>query len=303
METALILVRWGQYLGAAGLFGGALFLSRQPVNPDGAGERRLLFRSAVLLVGFTLAALVVQAANMAGHTRPVVDAPMIGMVMTGTSFGYSVAVRLATTSAALLLLLAPATIVRLRVVTALGAAATASLAWGGHGAADEGWRRFVHLATDVVHLLAAGLWIGALAALTAVVLDPRVRFDPSGSWRAYRALDGFSGAGTLAVGLLVATGLVNGWFLIGPAHFTALVTTRYGRVLIAKLALFAMMAGLAAANRWRLTPRLGVALSSHAPTGRALDRLRRSVLWETTLAAAVLALVAWLGTLEPPTSG
>src|SRR3546814_15811165 len=40
-----------------------------------------------------------------------------------------------------------------------------SLAWSGHGAATEGGAGMVHLGADILHLLAAGAWVGALAAL------------------------------------------------------------------------------------------------------------------------------------------
>ena len=45
------------------------------------------------------------------------------------------------------------------------AVALASLAWSGHGAASEGFRGTVHLVADIVHLLAAGVWVGPLFAL------------------------------------------------------------------------------------------------------------------------------------------
>lgn len=59
------------------------------------------------------------------------------------------------------------------VVTALSGVALATLAWTGHGAMDEGSRRFWHFATDIVHLFAAGGWVGALVAFALLLRAKR----------------------------------------------------------------------------------------------------------------------------------
>jgi putative copper resistance protein D len=40
--------------------------------------------------------------------------------------------------------------------------AAATLTWGGHAAANAGVFGLAHLAADVTHILAAGIWVGAL---------------------------------------------------------------------------------------------------------------------------------------------
>jgi putative copper resistance protein D len=71
--------------------------------------------------------------------------------------------------------------------------------------------------------------------------------------------------------------------------------------MIAKLVLFCLMLGLAAANRFVFTPALTRSLE-HDGT-QDLGALRASVLAETLLAVLVLALVAWLGVMPPPEAG
>jgi copper resistance protein D len=66
----------------------------------------------------------------------------------------------------------------------------------------------------------------------------------------HRALERFSGVGTVLVGTLVATGLINSWFLVGPENVEGLLGTDYGLLLALKLALFAGMLALAGANRF-----------------------------------------------------
>lgn len=303
MESALIVVRLGQYLGSAVLFGGALLIVRQPAFALEKRERALLVGSWILLALSTLAALVVQAANMAGEASPFAQPSMVGMVLASTGFGYAVVVRAIATILALTLLFRPATRRSLVFVTALGAVVTVSLAWGGHGVADDGARGLVHLGGDIVHLLAANAWVGALAVLLTMTLGGYLPSEAVKVERLHVALAGFAGAGTLAVALLVATGLVNALFLIGPEHLGALTTTLYGELLLAKLVVFATMLGLAALNRWRLTPSLGATATAHGSVAFAKAQVRTSLLLETALAVAVMALVSWLGTLAPPNAG
>lgn len=72
----------------------------------------------------------------------------------------------------------------------------------------------------------------------------------------HHALESFSLVGSVIVGLIVITGLMTGYMLVGPANLLSLPKSLYGQLLLAKLALFAAMLALAAANRWRLTPAL-----------------------------------------------
>jgi putative copper resistance protein D len=62
-----------------------------------------------------------------------------------------------------------------------------------------------------------------------------------------------------------------------------------------------VMLALASLNRFRLTPAFerSIAVTDHRG---ALGALRRSLAVEASCAVTILALVAWLGTLEPPAS-
>jgi putative copper resistance protein D len=173
-----------------------------------------------------------------------------------------------------------------------------SLAWTGHGAATEGPPGVVHLGADVVHAAAAAMWLGALAALGLFLTIPHG--DQERDRLTHDALHGFAGMGTLAVGLLVASGLVNTWFLVGPDRLGALLTTPYGLLLSAKLAIFIGMLALAASNRFVLTPCLHRALEDESEKPSAIRALQRSLVLETLLAVILLGLVAVMGTLAPP---
>ncbi|MEI9988547.1 MAG: CopD family protein [Rhizomicrobium sp.] len=102
----------------------------------------------------------------------------------------------------------------------------------------------------------------------------------------------------LAVGVLLASGLVNSWFSVGS--FDHLFGTLYGGLLCLKLALFLLMLGLAAVNRLWITPQYALATQENP----VLDsRLRRHILFEQLLELLVLGVVSWLGTLQPPLVG
>ena len=187
------------------------------------------------------------------------------------------------------------------LLAASGSVAVATLAWSGHAAATEGVAGTVHRLSDMLHMIAAAVWIGAIGGFL-VLLSPRIiRQVPDGPRMAARSLDQFSRTGTTCVLVIVATGSINSQMIVGVDHLAQLSDAAYGRLLLAKLALFALMLLLAAANRWRLTPRFvaAVAHSDVDPPDAPLIAMRRSVIAEATAALLILALVGWLGTLEP----
>ncbi|MEO8626769.1 MAG: copper homeostasis membrane protein CopD [Betaproteobacteria bacterium] len=288
-DWATIGVRFALYADVMLLFGVPLFWLYAPDGRDSIGARRgLLSALALTGIGLSLLSIAIMTAAMAGVALAEVDPDAIRMMVTDTPMGHAWVVRLAALAAFLgLILLRPRAIVGIAV---LGGIALASLAWTGHGAAGEGSAGTIQLVADVAHLLAAAAWIGALIGLGAMVFAGD---DPQ---KAHRALDSFSRAGSLIVGLVIASGLVNSLYLVGVQHLVDLPATPYGRLLIVKLLLFAGMLGLAALNRFRLTP----ALAADEPPSFGV--LRLSLTLEAGAATAILALVAWLGTLEPPMS-
>lgn len=307
LEPAVVLLRFIQYVGAATLFGTPLLflyaLGRHgPDFVDGARwPRPLVAGSALLLLAGSTFGLIAQTALMAGSWAEGLKAASLTYVATDTGLGRAALARAACAVAALAVLAAMRPRARLWGLTAsVGGLACASFAWMGHGAATEGAVGMAHLASDMVHSLAGAAWIGALVGFSALLRPARPSLGESRA--IFNALHGFSGFGSALVGLLIATGAVNSWFLVGPEDIDGLWTTPYGRLLSAKLALFMGMLGLAAANRWRLTPALARAVSTGGDPSRALKALRQSVIFETALAGVVLALVAWLGTMAPPSS-
>jgi len=79
-----------------------------------------------------------------------------------------------------------------------------------------------------------------------------------------------------------------------------LLVTEYGRLLMLKLGVFAVMLVFAAVNRFWLTPRLGLAMAN-GPQLDALRQLTRNSTIEIGLGLAIFAIVGMLGTMHPAT--
>ena len=252
----------------------------------------------LLLSGLGMLAL---AAAMAGSSVWAVDGEILREIIGESAIGTAWIVRMVAMFIAVLAASAldrRPSAARL-VLLASTALAIATLVWTGHAGASEGWTGTVHQLSDIIHMLAAAVWFGGIAAFSWMLLRPIARPANEHVSVAHRALEQFTRVGTITVGLIVATGLINSLILMGWPSLSRLLASLYGQLLLAKLGLFGAMLALAAANRWRLTPALGVALGS-ADVAPAIRDLRRSLILECAAALAILALVAWLGTLDPP---
>jgi putative copper resistance protein D len=296
----LILARWVHFAATATAAGTVLFLplvaapalQAAGAAADGAAFTRrcrlLVWAALLLAIGSGAVWLVWLAADITGAS--LVDVCLHGgalTVLSETRFGLVAMIRLALALLLGALMLWPAT--RLLQMVA-GAALIGTLAWIGHAGASPGAAGAAHLAADVLHLIAAGAWLGALPAF-ALLLAMARRAETVG-WNTVAAVAArrFSPLGIASVGTLMATGLANAWNLLsGPRD---LVATEYGRLLALKLGLFAAMIGFAAVNRFHFTPQL--------PRPTALRALQRNSLAEIALGLGVLLFVAAMGTMAPP---
>lgn len=299
MDAALgITVRWALVADLMLLFGVPLFSSYSIAPIKALLPLRPMVITAAL-AGLLLSALgiTILAATMSGVPLAATDPTTVAMLVTGTTIGMAFKVR----AVALLLALALGLFGRADTasritITVCGGVALTTLAWSGHGVMNDGRTGIVHLVADIIHLLAAGIWVGALAALAWLLLQQKAAIGIL-----HAALAGFASIGSATVAIILASGTINSWLLVGPAKMLALENSLYGRLLLLKLALFTMMLSLAARNRFRLTPALAKAATplNARQTTRALQY---SIGTELVCAIAILGLVAWLGTLEPPVS-
>ena len=304
-DWPLIAVRFALYVALSGLFGlsaFSLYGLKAAERANALALRPWLVGTGVLGLLLSGIALALLAAAMAGAPPWPVDREAIGVLLSGSATGTAWAARIAAlVVASIAALVASGRAALLGLASFAAAVALATLAWTGHGAMDEGALGWVHLGADILHLLAGGAWAGALLGLVLLAARPVGRVDAAHLALTHRALQGFGLVGTILVGTVVVTGIVNACLLVGPADVPNLAATLYGQLLIAKLALFGAMLGLASLNRFRLTPAFERSIAAADHRG-ALGALRHSLAVEAACAVTVLALVAWLGTLEPPVS-
>jgi copper resistance protein D len=298
MDEALVLCRFVQFTAAMLIFGIAAFrVYALAGSTHGAAAANILAkfdtRFGKVLLSASLIALIsavalnfCQTALMTGSLTAAMDFGAIRAVLFDTRFG-----RVWCWHLLFAVMLVAACLYRQPnrpVVLILALLSLASLGWVGHAAMAEGTARIGHELNQTGHLLAAGLWLGGLAPLAWLLQQTQHRPDERPLFSV--ALRNFSHMGYAAVALIVLTGIINSFLLVGS--FGALIATPYGRLLAVKILLFAATIGVASINRFYLAPRISEKCG-------ALRALGRTVALEQGLGLLVLAVVSVLGTWPP----
>ena len=287
MEIALIICKWLQYLSAMLLLGSPLFrgLLGAAAAPIDRGLSVWLKGSAVLAMVSSVCWLMLVAGGMGSGWGDAINPSTLWLVLRMTVFGHVWALHLVLGTLLLAAVFLAGTSFRF-VVIGLAAFHLASLALTGHAMMESGAAGFMRAFAQVLHLSGGSAWIGALLPL---LLCLRRAGEATASRLAIHATRSFSRLGYPAVALVVLSGFWN-----SLPFFTApqlLVSSLYGRVLLAKVGLVAVMLACAMLNRFWFARRL--------EQGN-LTGLRASVLVETGTGMLVLAVAGYLGHLPPP---
>jgi copper transport protein len=134
------------------------------------------------------------------------------------------------------------------------------------------------VAIDMAHLAGIAVWLGGLLAL--IVAGTATLAEPVGGRFAQR----FSAVSTVAVPVIVATGVAQGLELSGGLD--DLTDTDWGRLLLVKVTVIVALLAIAGVSRWLL---------AH----EGARSLRRTVVAEAVLGVVVLALAAGMVALPP----
>lgn len=252
--------------------------------------RRTAIAAAAIGLACALAGIALQGALGAGvglaHAldRPIVEGSL------DTRTGAAWAIRSGAWLVALILFATAPRRPQRWVAGAAGlalAAVLVSLPLAGH--ADTQSPRGLLVPTDLVHLLAAGAWLGGLATVL-VLYWPRHAGNEHAD--AVRATAAFSRIALPAMLLLVAAGILQGWIYLGSLG--ELFSGTYAVALLAKLVLASLIIAVAARSR---------RLIARPPRGAGpCERLRRAMRAEVALAMLVLAATAVLVRAAPPAS-
>lgn len=267
------------YIAALLAMGGVLFAAafRRLADPAVLRLARRLAAGAALVGLAVLAARFgIRAARISGMGWDGATDPMMLGFVWQSPLG-TAAIWRGLGEAAILAVLLPGA--GLWVAVGGAVAVAASYAQVGH---TLGQPRAALAALLVLHLLAAAFWVGALAPLR------RAACTPDGAALLHRF--GIVAAGGVAI--LAAAGIALAWLLSGS--LLALLATAYGWGLFAKVAVVAVLLGLAALNKWRLVPALR---AGQADVARSL---RRSIAVEGAAVLFILLLTAAITTVTTP---
>jgi putative copper resistance protein D len=255
------------------VFGRRLASSGEPV-------RRLGRATAIFAMVLVAGHYAIEAARMAGEMSGLWDPALQAMAWNSSARAALIGRLLGLALIAIGLL---GTSVRGTLV-ALGGAVLATGAFTLTGHTSVSVHRGVMTALLMLHLLVLAFWFGALWPLCIATL----RETPA---RAADIIDRFTAVATWLVPVILLAGLVMAVLLLPSL---SALREPYGELLIAKVFGFALLMGLAAANKWRLAPAL---VSGTAQSGRWF---RRSVAAEFVLIAAVLTVTAVMTSFFSP---
>ncbi len=291
MDVALIACRFVHFGAAMLLLGLAVFDGA--LLPGGfAGRLRPLggwieTALGVLLALTGLGWFGLEAGLAVGDWSGAADPGIWLALTTGTAFGPVWLLHLALIAALLLAQLSREDSRRLGTIV-LSAALLLSFGLAGHAAMQDGALGIVHRTSHALHVLAAGFWVGCLLPLALCLLQVR---DPAQRGPTLTALARFSGLGPAAVGLALLTGIINTALTL--RHWPADPGSPYQLLLLIKIALVALMIGIALVNRYWAMPRLELGEAA------AVRPLVWGALIELTLGVVVVGLVSAFATFDP----
>jgi copper resistance protein D len=309
LVRGLVLLSFATAIGGLAL--GLLFpVAGSPELDDARVRlRRLITRSLLVLFVATGAELVVRTQAMSGASLGG-SVAALPSVVAQTHLGQILAARLVALVVALLLAFESSRAFRGFVLLVLVAAAL-SLSLTGH-AADWG-DVTLSVLIDWAHAIAASTWVGGLIAL-AVVAGRRAAWSRESL---AAVVPRFSRLAGLCLAVVVVSGSYNAGARLGA--FSRLWETAYGRVLVAKLAIAAVLVWLGAVNRYTHLPRLAPSQAARgvgarvfrlsrlaifgpgrrAPSDPAESGLVAYVTLEALVGLAVFACTAVLGEVTP----
>lgn len=266
--------RWGIYIGLAGIIGIAwvsfAVFGKMP---------HLVYRLGLGSWVVAVAGLVV----LAEAQRRAADVSLGGLLPTTTGRALiwrAVALLVAGTAIAV----APRTIRRMHVIwlgiaSVAGAGAALAHVSAGHSAAQS--FAFGAIAGQWVHVVAASVWIGGLAALL-IGTRGATTGERGAAFRRFSTVAGF------AIVLVLGTGVFRS--LMELDRVSNLWDSGYGRIVAVKSGLFLLIAVMGARNRYR-----------HLPKVETDPRpIRRTSRWEVVVALVAFGAAAALASFSPP---
>ncbi|HET6876157.1 MAG TPA: copper resistance protein CopC [Jatrophihabitans sp.] len=299
--------RYAGFLGLLLVVGAVVFLVRLwPAGVPERGVTRLAWIGYGLLVAGSMGELVLQAPYAAGVSLTSITSRAFGEIVD-TRYGTAHLVRFGLLAVLAPVLVGVAEARRARVcgtgglrwpvfcAAPIGLALLVTWAGTGHGSSTD---PAISVPSDVVHLAAMAVWLGGLVVLAAALLPS------AGAVELRATLPGWSRLAMGCVAALVISGVVQAVVEVGS--WPGLVDTSYGRLLLAKIGLLAVVLAVAdSSRRWvhrhyaapgarGLRGSTDVGERAGLPTRSEIRALRRAVSVESVFGVAAVAVAALL---------
>ena len=318
--------RWVVLLGSAVMLGGVAYVffvvypAARTLSPETNAAVRNLSRNVLLVTGAIAAFLVLEGSlvQLLAQASRLGGLGQADDLLVDTRAGRYLIARQALLAVALVAMVFAARTRGRRSEIALGGLAIASFgvlltqSLVSHAAASDG--PFWTTSIDLLHIVAASLWVGALIHIGLAM--PRWLDDLKGIPRTLFAAESFRRFSILAavsVLVLLTSGVLNA--LVQFTSWSELWSTNYGWTLIGKMSAMTPLLAVAALNALILQPRVVEASLQLAggsgegdastggeatPAARLQRLLENTVRADAVLAVVVLVAVAVLIQLQSP---
>jgi putative copper resistance protein D len=276
---ALKALSYASTLGAAGLLFFLLYAQELLTQAECTLFARVSATLAMIAALASVAKLLLLAGSMSGEMSGMADPSNLTML-------WEAGERTATGMRVIALVLSCAVLIKTprSIRNAALAGALAAVSFAGIGHAHAAAAKLPAMLLLCLHLLGTAFWVGALWPLSHMARHRAQNL--------HAVVLKFSQLALLLVGILVVAGIALLSLLLKDV--TELWMSDYGRMMLAKLALVAVLLGAAAYNKFKLTPKL-----AQADDG-AVQSLRRSIKLEMGLVAGILLTTAVFTTVSGP---
>jgi copper transport protein len=283
----LSLFRILAYLSLAALFGGIAFIRwtwPEGINDDATYKFLRIAWSVALISNYVVAML--RASLLSGNSITSTILPFGWGELFQSASGISAFLRVVLIGACAIVALRPDRIFDPQSQIVSLALPTAAMATFGLTRAIDDFSTLGTIA-GVVHVLAAGMWIGGLIFLAqSVLIGP-------GEEDLMHAIRTFSRQANIYIGVTVIAGIVQLYQMDGGS----ILTSRHGRLIVIKVIGVAGMVYVGGAARQFINHQLA---KKRELSGRTAQQLRKAVLSEIAIGILVLVFTSWSVATLPP---
>ena len=275
------------YLSLAALFGGIAFIRwtwPEGINDDATYKFLRIAWTVALISNYVVAML--RASLLSGNSITSTILPFGWGELFQSASGISAFLRVVLIGACAIVALRPDRIFDPQSQIVSLALPTAAMATFGLTRAIDDFSTLGTIA-GVVHVLAAGMWIGGLIFLAqSVLIGP-------GEEDLMHAIRTFSRQANIYIGVTVIAGIVQLYQMDGGS----ILTSRHGRLIVIKVIGVAGMVYVGGAARQFINHQLA---KKRELSGRTAQQLRKAVLSEIGIGILVLVFTSWSVATLPP---